>query len=140
VIHTLGHTVGTLNKQNKTKQNKTVEEAEQEKSAAADEVMIFYLNNINPMITPSEAEDIEYYERQLPKDLLLFAMQKAVDQKARKMAYIKSILDKWIAKGITTLSEAKGEKKPQPKNESLHRYYDSDNEVIDIRKYYDYLD
>ena len=102
---------GTLNKLNKTKLNKTVEEKKEEPTAAADEVVVFYLNNINPMITPSEAQDLVYYEKQLPKELLLFGMQKAVDQKARKMGYIKSIWNSWLSKGITTLAEAKEEKK-----------------------------
>ena len=56
-------------------------------------------------------DTIKSYEDELPQDLIIYAMQKAVLSRVRKISYIKSILDEWINKGITTLAEAKEEKK-----------------------------
>ena len=95
-------------------------DAEEDMSAAAahDNVLDFYLNNINPIPTPREIELLESYETDTPEELILYAMEKAVDNKARSMGYIKSILNSWKAKGITTLAEAKEEAKgtgePEP--------------------------
>ena len=38
-------------------------------------------------------------------------MEKAVEKKIRNLGYIKAILNSWKNKGITTLAEAKEEKK-----------------------------
>lgn len=75
------------------------------------EVWDFYLNNINSSPVESEINTIASYEKELPSDLIIYAMQRAVEQKKRYLGYIKGILNNWIAKGITTLAEAKDEKK-----------------------------
>lgn len=78
-----------------------------------DKAISFYLNNINSTPVIREIETIEDYEKELSIDLLIYGMEKAVDNKVRNLAYIKSIWNKWIQKGITTLAEAKDEKKPE---------------------------
>ena len=119
-------------------QNSIVENSIDENSSssepAADEVMSFYLNNINSAITPYEAQVIGNYQQELPSDLIIYAMQKAVEQKARKISYIDSILRSWLSKGITTLAEAKDERKP--KNEVEGNRVHSNYEEIDYEKYY----
>lgn len=89
----------TLNKQNNTKQNNI-----------DDAVMKYYLNNINSIPTPAEVEILESYAKELPSDLMVYAMTKAVENKARSLSYVKGILNSWKAKGITTLAQAKEEK------------------------------
>lgn len=83
------------------------EEKEEETAAAKDQVMEFYLNNINSAITPYEAETIDKYQRELPEDLIINAMKEAVEHKARSLAYIESILKRYLQHDITTLAEAK---------------------------------
>lgn len=129
--------VDTLSAKPVLSENSIVENSIEENSSskpAADEVMSFYLNNINSAITPYEAEVIEKYQKELPNDLIIYAMQKAVEQRARKISYIDSILSSWISKGITTLAEAKEERKPKESVEGnrVHNSY----EDIDFEKYY----
>ena len=89
-------------------------EAEEKKSesisaSATNKTIKFYLDNINPMPTPREVEILESYENDTPEELIQYAMEKAVENKARSLGYIKAILNSWRAKGITTLAEAKEE-------------------------------
>ncbi len=115
-------------------------------AAATDKVVRFYLDNINPLPTPNEIENLEYYQKQLSEELLIFGMQKAVDQKARKMAYCKKIWDTWISKGISTLEEAKEEAK-QHSNKAppmgfavtaINKYFDDTNmaQYTDLDRFY----
>lgn len=76
-------------------------------------VMEFYLNNINSTPVAREVEILESYEKELPQDLIMYAMEKAIEKKQRNLGYIKGILNSWISKGITTLAEAKDEKKSE---------------------------
>ena len=111
-----------------------VEEEKEEKNAAtADKVMVFYLNNINQTPTPHEAEVIEKYQKELPDDLIIYAMEQAVENKARKISYISAILDRYIQNDITTLAEAKEKKKP--KEEKTDNRYRNTNE-IDYEQFY----
>lgn len=70
----------------------------------------FYLNNINSTPVQKEMEILTSYLKELPEDLLIYGMEKAVENKARNLAYCKGIWNSWISKGITTLAEAKEEK------------------------------
>ena len=49
-----------------------------------------YLNNINPTPTPIEAELLESYISDTPAELINFAIEKAVENKARSMRIHKS--------------------------------------------------
>lgn len=114
--------------------NVVVKEKEKEKTTTtANNVWDFYLNNINSTPVENEIETIQDYEKELPSDLIIYAMKKAVENKARNLAYIKGILNKWQKKGITTLAEAELEKKEKPQ-EQTNRLR-SDN-IIDYSQYY----
>jgi len=102
-------------------------EAEKEKefgsASATNKTIKFYLDNINPMPTPREVEILESYENDTPEELIQYAMEKAVENKARSLGYIKAILNSWRAKGITTLAEAKEESKEKDEKQgrnSIH--------------------
>lgn len=73
------------------------------------EVFRSYMNNINPTPTPIEVNLLEAYLDDTPHELILYAIEKAVENKARNMGYIKGILNSWNKKGIATLEEAKEE-------------------------------
>ena len=107
------------------------EEEKEEAPTTTDKVMAFYLNNINSTPVLKEVEVLESYQKDLPDDLIVYAMEKAVDNKARNLAYIKVILNKWIQKGITTLAEAMDEKKQVNTDNRLR-----DDNVIDYDQFY----
>ena len=98
-------------------------------------VMSFYLNNINSTPVAKEVEVIESYEKELPQEVIIYAMEKAVENKVRNLAYIKGILNKWLSKGITTLAEAKDERKPPPETTLSNKFVDDIN-VVQYKDYY----
>lgn len=102
-----GHKVSTLNKLNKTKQKK-------DNSGCIN----FYMQNINPLITPHEAEMINDYCNDLSEDLIIYAMKDAIEHKATNMKYIKSILDRYIKCGIKTIDQIEIQKKNNAKEET----------------------
>ena len=72
-------------------------------------VIGFYENNIG-MLTPYGLQQPQsYYDDGVEVDVIILAMQKAVDNNSRNMNYIKAILNSWYKKGIKTLIEAKNE-------------------------------
>ena len=52
-------------------------------------VLNFYMNNINQTPTPREIEILESYEADTSKELIIYAMEKAVENKARSMRIYK---------------------------------------------------
>lgn len=49
------------------------------------------------------------YVKEMPSDLIILAMQKAVEANKRTIQYIKGILNNWSKKGIKTVLEAEKE-------------------------------
>lgn len=72
------------------------------------EVISFYNKNIGA-ITPFGAEVLADYLQEMPADLIIFAMKKAVEANVRTIQYIKGILNNWCKKGIKTVLEAQKE-------------------------------
>lgn len=72
------------------------------------EVIDFYDENIG-MITPHGKEVLSDYEKELGKDVVIFAMKKAVEANIRTIAYIKGTLNNWEKVGVKTLIEAEEE-------------------------------
>lgn len=103
----------TLNKLNKTKLNKTSSSIK------------FYMENINPLITPHEVEILEDYCNDLPEDLIIYAMQDAIEHKAMNMKYIKSILDRYIRQSISSVEQIESQKKL---NQSNNKKQETDEE------------
>ena len=84
----------------------------EQSDSCVDEIVQFYNDNIGT-ITPFVFETLQSYEKELGKDLVIYAMQKAVDANARNGRYIKAILNSWSQKGIKTLVEAQTEREPK---------------------------
>ena len=82
----------------------------QQLDSCIDEVIDFYNENIG-MITAYGKEIFEDYIKEMPKELIIYAMQLAVEANARNMKYIKAILNNWSNKGIKTVIEAEKENK-----------------------------
>lgn len=97
------------------------------------EVIDFYNNNIG-LITPFGLEVISGYAKEMPTDLIIFAMKKAVEADKRTIQYIKGILNNWNKKGIKTLVDAEKEdeqfkrsSRKQTKTELEQREYNEDD-------------
>ena len=72
-------------------------------------IIDFYEKNVG-MLTPYQFELLSsYYEEGVSEDLIILAMKKAVESDKRNISYIKSILNNWQAKRITTVIEAEKE-------------------------------
>ena len=106
--HGTGHKVGTLNKQNKTKQN--------EINTAA--VMKCYEDNIG-LLTPRIVELLEDYMKDFSCEMIIYAIELATTAGKRNFNYIAGILNSWSGKGIKTLIEAKSEKEQWSKSKGI---------------------
>lgn len=71
-------------------------------------VIDFFENNI-ATATPYLLEVLKDYINTFSADLIIYAMQKAIEAKAPNINYIKAILNSWDKKGIKSLIEAKQE-------------------------------
>lgn len=92
-------------------------------------IIDFYNVNIG-MITPYGVEILQDFAEEMDIDLIILAMQKAVEANIRTIQYIKGILNNWSKKGITTVLEAqkedekfkhKGETKNETEEEATAR-------------------
>ena len=70
-------------------------------------VIEFYNNNIN-LLTPYEFQKLQDY-KDMEQELIIYALQKAVVNNARKFNYIDAILKDWKNKGYKTLIQAQNE-------------------------------
>lgn len=75
----------------------------------------FYEQNFG-LITPFIAEDIRYWCDDLSEEVVVKAMQIALEQNKRNMAYVKSILRDWHGKGLTTLEQVESAQKEFERN------------------------
>ena len=92
-------------------------------------IIDFYNENIG-LITPYGLETLEDYAKEMPADLIILAMKKAVEADIRTIQYIKGILNNWSKKGIKTVLEAekedeqfKKDNKKQEKSKPEQREY-----------------
>ena len=76
------------------------------------EIINFYNQNIG-LITPHGIEVLADYTKEMPVDLIIYAMEISVEANVRTIQYIKGILNNWSKKGIKTLVEAKEENNKQ---------------------------
>ena len=97
------------------------------------EIIDFYNNNIGA-ITPFGLETLSDYAKEMPKDLIILAMKKAVEANIRTIQYVKGILNNWSKKGIKTVADAEREdeqfkksNKKQTKTEVSQREYSEDD-------------
>ena len=99
-------------------------------------IIDFYNNNIG-MITSYGLEVLADYAREMPIDLIIYAMKIAVEANKRTIQYIKGILNNWNRKGIKNLVEAKQENQRYSKNKKNENKNSTAN--TDLGKMYDDL-
>lgn len=80
-------------------------------------IIDFYQNNIG-LITPYALEVFTDYAKEMDKELIVLAMEKAVEANKRTIQYIKGILNNWSKKGIKTVLDAEQEDKKFRKKDS----------------------
>lgn len=71
-------------------------------------IIDFYNENIG-LITPYGVEVLGDYSKDMPTDLIIYAMQISVEANKRTIKYVKAILNNWQKAGIRTLVQAKDE-------------------------------
>jgi len=109
----------TNNKDNNT----TVVEGEETAAISLDDsykrINTYFSNNIH-LITPVEFQKIQYWveDEGMHEDVIMFAIEEAVNQGQRKMSYIEGILKDLNSKGIKTRIEAEQEKEKFKKRKS----------------------
>ena len=84
-------------------------------------IIDFYQENIG-LITPYGVELFTTYAKEMPWEVIVFAMQKAVEANKKTIQYIKAILNNWQKAGIKTLSDAKRESKVKNKMQDQREY------------------
>ena len=111
-------------KQRATNNNiKNIEEYREEKDAV-EKIINFYQNNLGEL-TPYGLQQLESYLDDFTPDIIIYAMQKAVDNGVRTVGYVKGILNSWDKKGLHNLVEIQNEGKQVTVCEDL-----SDEEII----------
>ena len=91
----------------------------------------FYEENIN-LLTPYASNLLEDFTDELGFELVIYAMQLAVEANVRTIRYIKAILNNWSKANIKTLAEAK--KESQIIIEKKDNIKTEDVEIIDTSK------
>lgn len=84
----------------------------------------FYQNNVGEL-TPYNLQQLESYLDDFSVDVIIYAMQIAVEQNKRTVSYIKGILNNWHKKELHNLVEIQNEGKQVTVCEDL-----SDEEII----------
>lgn len=84
-------------------------------------IIDFYQENIG-LITPYGVELFTTYVNEMPWEVIIFAMQKAVEANKKTIQYIKAILNNWQKAGIKTLADAKRESKVKNKMQDQREY------------------
>lgn len=85
------------------------------------DVINFYNDNVG-QLTPFGLTLIRDYVREMGKDIVIYAMQIAVEANKRTIQYIKAILNNWQKAGVKTLAEAKNESKQKNKKTALEEF------------------
>lgn len=80
------------------------------------EVIDFYSNNIG-FLNPYGLKILESYVEDMSSELVIYAMQIAVENNKKTISYIKAILNNWSKANIKTLEEAKRENKKKVSND-----------------------
>lgn len=72
------------------------------------DAIVFYQENFGS-ITPHVSNDLLVWLDDLGDELVIEAMQRAVERNKRNWGYVKSILQSWLRKNIRTIEQAKAE-------------------------------
>lgn len=97
------------------------------------DVIDFYQNNIG-LITPYAVEVFTDYAKEMPCDVIVYAMKKAVEANVRTIQYIKGTLNNWQNAGVKTLIQAKEESQKFKNNKQEPKHEETKEERIERLK------
>ena len=93
------------------------------------DVIDFYNDNIG-LITPYGLEVLSDYAKEMSYDVIIYAMQKAVEANIRTIQYIKGTLNNWQKAGVKNLIQAKEESRNFKKGKSEPVKGETEEEAI----------
>ena len=93
------------------------------------DVIDFYQNNIG-LITPYALEIFTDYAKEMPCDVIVYAMKRAVEANVRTIQYIKGTLNNWQKAGVKTLIQAKAESEKFKNNKQEPKAEETEEEKI----------
>lgn len=97
------------------------------------DIIDFYQNNIG-LITPYAVEVFTDYAKEMPCDVIIYAMKKAVEANVRTIQYIKGTLNNWQNAGVNTLIQAKEESQKFKNNKQEPKHEETKEERIERLK------
>lgn len=93
------------------------------------DVIDFYQDNIS-LITPYAVEVFTDYAKEMPCDVIVYAMKRAVEANVRTIQYIKGTLNNWQNAGVKTLIQAEEESQKFKNNKQELKKEESEEEKI----------
>lgn len=69
-------------------------------------ILVFYQENLNPDIAPIIHEKLMYWGRELPPDVVIKALEEAVNNSVQKFNYVEAVLNNWAKAGVKTVAHA----------------------------------
>lgn len=66
-------------------------------------VMSFFMDHVNPTPSPIAIGDIQFFLQTLDADVMIHAMQIAIDERKNSWSYIKAILQRYANNGLNTM-------------------------------------
>ena len=96
------------------------------------EIINFYNENIG-LITPYGLEVLSDYAKEMPYDVIIYAMKKAVEANVRTIQYIKGTLNNWQNAGVKSLIQAEEESRRFKNNKQENIKEETEEEAI-VRK------
>ena len=97
------------------------------------EIIDFYNENIG-LITPHGLEVLSDYAKEMPYDVIIYAMKKAVEANVRTIQYIKGTLNNWQNAGVKTLIQAEEESRRFKKTKQENMKEETEEEAIARKK------
>ncbi|MEG0357604.1 MAG: DnaD domain protein, partial [Christensenellaceae bacterium] len=90
------------------KENKNVN-VKENANVSAKKSMYFYFQNIGGVAPATATEICSFIDDGISDEMILYALQKAVDANAKNWKYAKAIINSWVNKGLNTLEQVKAE-------------------------------
>ena len=104
--------------------------------SCVDGLVAFYEQNIGTL-SPYVYSILEDYRKELPDNVIKYALELAVESGAKNIKYVKAILNNWTENNIKTLIDAKNE---NAKRKSINQQNKPNNIFVDNTSQYDNLD
>jgi len=92
----------------KSREEKEKSRAEEENSSAlssSSSAAQFFLERINPNASALSLDEINVFAQTMPQELIILAMQTALDEQKTAWSYIRGILRNWQRKGYSTSAD-----------------------------------